>query len=219
MMSNQTKKVSKPKVKRKYDTSSIIIIGGIIIILIPCLFLAFILFDAFTNTGKPISGDRFANDLNPAITKENQKTIETRLKENPKIEKVSVKLAAATFGIYLDTLDTLTVEEVAKIVNETYSIVTEELPEATYFTFNNNMKMYDLSINVYNLAKPAETDNYIYYVLTKNSTMEKPLSELKSQPIDAALAEELRQDVIDRNKPKEPVATDAPVVGGNNNEE
>ena len=54
--------------------------------------------------------------------------------------------------------------------------------------------MYDLSINVYNYIA-SDNDGMMYYILTKNSNMEKFSIQLVSDPVDEQLAKELRGEL------------------------
>ena len=73
--------------------------------------------------------------------------------------------------------------------------------------------MYDLEVHVFNQNKDTE-NNFVYVIETKTSSMEAPIVQLVSEPIDAELAESLRQDVENRNNPTPtPAETDEMTVG------
>lgn len=73
-----------------------ILIVGLVLIAIPCAILGWILISASMDTGKPINGDRFKGDLDPAITKDQLSEIESRIKAENQVEKVTVELTTAT---------------------------------------------------------------------------------------------------------------------------
>ena len=75
------------------------------------------------------------------------------------------------------------------------------LDPSVYFSQHDDMKMYDLEIHVYTQDSDADADNFVYVIETKTSSMDAPVTQLVSEPIDAALAEELRQKVEERNNP------------------
>ena len=62
------------------------------------------------------------------------------------------------------------------------------------------MKMYDMEIHVYTLPERTDTEgeNFVYVIDTKTSNMAEPEKQTVSKAKDPAVAEQLRQDVIDR---------------------
>lgn len=217
---SQNKKVKKTskKGKRKLDrTSKIILIGGSVI-LIPFIIFGLILLSATFNTGKPIFGDRFKGDLDPAISKANISDIESKVKSESGVDGVSVKLFSATLRVYVDVTDSASEEEAQRIADTTYEKVMSVLPAGTYFTLSDGKKMYDLEIHVYNLAKDRDSDSFVYVIKTKNSTMGSPIDQVVSKPIDAELAQELRDDVENRKNPTPTPNEDEMTVGGSEEE-
>ena len=82
-------------------------------------------------------------------------------------------------------------EEAKQLTNDAYNSVNSVLPVKTYFTATESMKMYDLTINVFN--KIGNDDGtMVYYLLTKNSKMSEPGVQLVSKPLDEELAKQLR---------------------------
>lgn len=213
----QKKKTSKSskKNKRKLDrTSKIILIGGAIIV-IPFIIFGFILLSATFNTGKPIFGSRFKGDLNPAITNGNMSDIKASLKAESGVDKVDVELTSATLRVYVDITDTANKEDAQKMADKAYDAIVKVLPSETYFTLREGMKMYDLEIHVYNLSKDRDSESYVYVIKNKSSTMAEPRSQVVSEPLDAELAQQLRDDVENRNNPTPtPSDSDSMTVGG-----
>lgn len=64
-----------------------------------------ILLSAYINTGKPINGNRFMNDLDPAIENSQITTINDSIKGISGVEKVDIILRTATFRVYVDVKD------------------------------------------------------------------------------------------------------------------
>ena len=96
------------------------------------------------------------------------------------------------------------------IAEQVYDVVTKELPVSTYFTKSNDgMKMYDLSVTVYNYIPDGSADPSWYsYVITKNSSMADKQGQYVSEAQDENLAAELRgeatqnTDTYDTNEQK-----------------
>ncbi len=208
------KKKTVKKSKRKLDRTSKIILIGSAIIIVPFLIFGFILLSATFNTGKPIFGDRFKGDLDPAITNANMSDISAKIKSESGVEKVDVELASATLRVYVDISDSASKEDATKIANAAYDAVTSVLPAGTYFTLRDNMKMYDLEIHVYNLSKDRDSDNFVYVIENKSSTMTEPRIQVVSDPLDAELAQQLRDDVENRKNPTPTPDDDEMTVGG-----
>ena len=177
--------------KKRLSKSALVVIIGLIIIAIPVLVFAYILISAAMQTGSPVIGSRFDNDLNPKITSADISAVKTDLEKLPNVEKVDIVLQTAQFRVNIDTKDDISKEAAEELANSAYDTVNRKLPVNTYFTINGTMKMYDLAVNVYNKIE-EDSDSMIYYLLTKNSNMEKASLQLVSEPVDAQLASELR---------------------------
>ncbi|MDO5085270.1 MAG: hypothetical protein Q4D47_02385 [Erysipelotrichaceae bacterium] len=201
---SQTKK-SKPKMRR--SKVRIFIFVGILIILIPFIILGVILIQASMSTGKPILGDRFKNDLNPAITSEQLKEISTKIKGQSNVDSVDVSLKTATLRVYVDVSDTSSEQQVMDMSKSAYQDVISILDVNTYFTQHDGKEMYDIEIHAYNQEKNTE-ENFIYVITNKNSSMEKEHSQVVSKALDPELAQQLRDDVIERENKKKQKATE-----------
>lgn len=201
---SQTKK-SKPKMRR--SKVRIFIFVGILIILIPFIILGVILIQASMSTGKPILGDRFKNDLNPAITSEQLKEISTKIKAQSNVDSVDVSLKTATLRVYVDVSDTSSEQQVMDMSKSAYQDVISILDINTYFTQHDGKEMYDIEIHAYNQDKNTE-ENFIYVITNKNSSMEKEHSQVVSKALDPELAQQLRDDVIERENKKKQKATE-----------
>lgn len=212
-MSQNRKKVKKTG-KRKLDrTSKIILIGGAIIV-IPFIIFGFILLSASFNTGKPIFGDRFKGDLDPAITSANKSDIINKIKSESGVEKVEVELSSATLRVYVDITDSASAQDAQAMADKAYDDVMSILPASTYFTLQDGKKMYDVEIHVYNLAKDRDSDSFAYVIKNKSSNMETARSQIVSEPLDAELAQQLRDDVENRKNPTPTPSDGDMTVGG-----
>ena len=87
--------------------------------------------------------------------------------------------------------------------DEIYGVITSVLDPSVYFTQADGKKMYDLEIHVYNLKDNRESDEFVYVIETKTSGMESPLKQTVSEPIDAELAQSLRDAVEERKAAEE----------------
>ena len=177
----------------------------LLVILIPLIILAWILLTSLETKGEPIVGERFNNQLNPAISKEQ----ETSLKDifvSSEFESVQINLKSATLRVNINTIDNLTIEQIGAIIDDAYTKVDAVLPIATYFTNKvekeSITKMYDLEIHVYNYLPTDENRNgYAYMILTKNASAEGIVKNIPSQAIDGGVVE----DLVNKPTESEPV--------------
>lgn len=217
MTTNKDKNTKQQTTKRKLSTSSIILIVGCIMIAIPFVILGVILIQAFFDTGVPIIGDRFEGDLDPAITSADQDEIVLKCGAIQNVEACTISLKTATVRLYVDTKDAISDEEATIVADAAYGVVTSRLSKDSYFTSTETKKMYDLEVHVYNSLDKADSDDYMYVVLNKSAKMLEPHTQIVSEPLDADLAEQLRNDVENRNNPK-PTAETEVEVGGEESE-
>lgn len=190
----------KEKGKKKISISTIIIIIGIIVICIPFAILGSILISASKATGTPVVGTRYENDLDPAITEEQIQRIESQIASDAQVEAVNIELVTATLRVYVDTQDSLDQEACEALVESVYNTVSSVLDIDTYFTKTSTKKMYDLEIHLYNNIDYADTEQYIYMITTKTSSMEGPSTQTVSVPKDPDVAAQLREDTYGTNE-------------------
>lgn len=214
---SQEKKISKTKTKRKLDTSMIIIVLGLVIIAIPFLVLGGILISDSLKTGTPISGDRFNADLDPAITEQDIKEVHQAVFNLNEVENAEVVLKTATLRVYLDTTDALSKEQAQTLAEEAYTKVTDLLSVSTYFSQQGTKKMYDLEIHVYNLTENRDSDEFVYVIANKSSSMEEKIVQIVSEPKDPELAQQLNEKEEAKNNPT-PTPESEMTVGGDNDE-
>lgn len=199
-MEKVNKKEKQVKGKKKLSKGALVLIISLIIILIPCLIFGGILIFAALESGKPVDGNRFKGDLNPAITSSNTSSIKNSIEALSGVEKCDIELTSAQYRVNVDTVDTLTDKQIEDLCVDIYNIVNKELPMATYFTASSSEKMYDLAVNVYNKID----DDNIYYILTKNSKMDT----YSVQCVSSAVDEELASDLRGENDIEEPTEKD-----------
>lgn len=217
---SQKKKAQKTVVKKKtkMDTATKIIIAGLIIIAIPFLVLGMILLSDSMKTGTPITGDRFKNDLDPAITTEDLNQIESSLSALNGVEEVETVLKTATLRIYLDTEDSKDAESLKALAEEAYQKVTSILSESVYFSQHDNMKMYDLEIHAYNLKENRDSEAFSYVIASKSSSMDQFMVQVVSEAKDPELAQQLREEAEAKNNPTPTPDDSEMTVGGQEQE-
>ena len=211
---------TKTRKRRKGNRTAVIFWVCLALILIPAGIFGWVLISAAMDTGKPVVGDRFKDDLNPAITKDQLADIKNDVKNVTGVESVDVQLASGTLRVYADIEDSASSDTVVARCSEVYNAVASVLDPAVYFSQHDNMKMYDVEVHVYNLAKDRDSDAFAYAIETKTSYMAEPVTQLVSEPVNAELAQQLRDAVEQRNNPTPtPEETDEMTVGGEDTEE
>lgn len=201
-MTETRRRVSRKKAKRRsLSVSSIILIFGSLLIITPFIVLGWILLSASLDTGTPILGDRYVGDLDPAISKSDISNVKKSVDGISGVEASSVELATATLRVYVDVEDSYSDTQASDVAKSAYDSVLGVLDVNKYFTQTDSKKMYDLEIHVYNLKKNRDQDNFSYVILTKTSSMSDSKIQVVSTPIDAELAQQLRDDVEARNNP------------------
>ena len=194
MSVKQSSEVKVKKKKKKLSRSALVLIIGMLIIAIPVIIFLSILGIAALQTGTPREGSRFDNDLDPEITSQQVESLKSDLKSLVAVEDLEVILSQGQLKIFIDTTDTLSEEDVDKILTNAYNKVNSALPISTYFTADGAKKMYDLQINVYTTAEasPIGSDSSRQYkLLHKNSTESTFAIDDLAHPKDPNLAAEL----------------------------
>lgn len=189
--------VEKKKNKKRLSSSQLAIVIGLVIIAIPVAIFAGILGISWLQTGSPRNGDRFKNDLNPTITSQDVKSLESDLASISNVEKVEVICEQGQLRIYIDCSDSLNSESVDTLLVNAYNKVNSNLSINTYFTSTDSKKMYDLLINVYTTSENVE--NREYKVLHKNASEEVYGIDDLAHPKDEKLVAELYQELEDTN--------------------
>ena len=219
---DQIIKDDKVKTKKK-SIAGIALIVGVVILAIPTLIFVWIIVSAAFVSG-PIEGNRFEDDLDPAITEEQISSISESLSKINVVENVEVNLTSATLRVYLDVSDSIVTDPINEepatddkgekeevktpnrdslyeVANDAYDIVADNLPISTYFNRTKERKMYDLEIHVYNSLDFVDDDKFLYVILNKSSNMDDTIINVVSEPLYPDLAEQLRDDEEKRNNP------------------
>ena len=199
---SQTKKEKKAKKKGRLDAASWIIIIGLLIIAVPCAAFLYILLSAQAATGTAISGDRFTGDLDPAITETQMANVVTSVETIEGVESAEVILKSATLRLYVDTLDEMTPEVAEGIANQAYEKLTEVCDPSVYFTQTASKKMYDIEVHAYNLTENRDSEEFVYVIVNKSSSMEAPIARLVSEPLDPELAAQLLEKLDRKLNPE-----------------
>lgn len=201
---NKEVQVKKQKQTKKHDWSYYAIIICLVLILIPSLWLGFTIVKASIESGKPLTGQRFANDHDPEITSDLQKKVEESLKESSEFESVSVSLKTATLRIQLKMKPDTSKEDASALIESAYDRAVEVLPVAEYFKTEGSKKQYDLEINLFNFTDVTKDNrgDFIYYQLVKNGNMEDKHIQLISESKDAELVERLKTEQAEAKEKK-----------------
>ena len=187
------------KTKNKNKKPHVVLGIVLIILLIPTILLGAILYSTLEDSSKPVIGQRYENELDPAITEENIKSLENTLTFD-NAEKVEINFKSARISILIDMKDDASKDTIKKTVTTAFEKVNEVLPIDTYFTNKvdgeTTTKMYDLQIDAYNVVSG---DEQIHYALTKTGASEDEIIQLVSSPKDKDVA----NDVMSQNDKKE----------------
>lgn len=201
MTQNKTKETARSlNKKKKTHRTGILFTICLILVLAPFVVLGWILFSSSMDTGTPVLGNRFEGDLDPAITKNQLNDVENAVKALGGQDNAFVTMTTATLRVYVDVADDANEETVNAKADEVYNTVASILDPAVYFTKTDSKKQYDLEIHVYTLPErtDAEGENFIYVIDTKTSNMAEPQKQTVSVAKDQAVADQLRQAVLDR---------------------
>lgn len=201
MSENKKKETARQiKKKRKTHATGILFTVCLILVLAPFVVMGWILFSSSMDTGTPVLGNRYEGDLDPAITKSQLEEVETAVKGLSGQDDAFVTMKTATLRVYVDIADDANVDTANAKADEVYNTVASILDPAVYFTKTDSKKMYDMEIHVYTIPErtDAEGENFVYVINTKTSNMSEPAKQTVSVAKDQAVADKLRQDVLDR---------------------
>lgn len=187
------------KMKMKKHKTGILFIVLLFLILLPFFYFSWVFISNYLDSRKPVIANRFKGDLNPAIKKEQLKNIDTLLAKIEGVQAHELHLKTATLRIYLDVNDDANEDTLKQKAQLAYQAVTSVLPNEKYFTKTQDKKMYDLEIHVYNVQND-KAENFIYLIETKNSAMKDPIQQIVSKPVDAKVAQSLRDEQKERDE-------------------
>ena len=115
-MENVNTKQKQIKKKKKMSKGGIVLLVGAIIILIPCLIFGGILLSAALETGNPVVGNRFNNDLNPSISSSATSSLENSIKALSGVEDCNIVLTSAQYRVNVDTIDSLATQRFNRLL-------------------------------------------------------------------------------------------------------
>lgn len=182
---------------------TVILISGLVVLLIPAITIGLVFLDAFEGTGSALVGNRFTNEMQEEISKDQIKQIETELEAINAMNKVNVNLLSATLRITVLTSNEISEEEIVALSETLLDKVFAIVPKEVYFTLNSSYKQYDFEMHVFNDRMVVEEENYLYVLSTLNSTMAEPIIQLVSNPVDPEFVAELYQSILDKIEQEE----------------
>lgn len=202
----------KNKKSRTKDWSFYAIIISLILLIIPTVFFGITLYRAYSETGNPVIGHRFDNDLKPKITSEDLSSLEDSFQDIEGVDGVDVQLQTATLRVYLDMGES-DKEAHKKATESAKEIIYESLNPEEYFTAFDSQLQYDYELYAHNELGEEMT----IYLLNKTSRMEKEHGQYLSDPVSAEMVEELWEIQDRRDNPEEevPAETEAAEEGEN----
>lgn len=182
------------KIKKK---PNYILIAGIIVILIPCIFLGYLLLGSQGNSDEPVEGSRFKHSLDPEISDSEVTAFKDSLSFDS-VDNIDVSLKSATLRININANDAITQDEALALLNTAYEAAIAKFPVETYFTNKTNSdesitKMYDLQVTVYNYIGKTdeEKEGQIQIIRTKNAAAESDVVDIVSTPKNPDVTENL----------------------------
>lgn len=170
----------------------------LVLIIAPFAILGWILVSSSMDSDKPVLGNRYEGDLDPAITKSDMENVSDAVSAIEGVESVDVEMPTATLRVYADINDDADSAAASAKADEVYNAVAGILDPSVYFTQTDTEKMYDLEIHVYNHLEDTDPETYVYVIKNKTSSMTDPKTQLVSEPLDAELAQSLRDAVTAR---------------------
>ena len=180
--------MTKKKKGLKLNFSNIVFALGILFILIPTSVIGVILIQSSMQTGNVIAGNRFANDLNPAITEDLQNLGKEAMQSVSGVEVVELNLKAATFRLTVTLPSGKDEANYLSLIENSLAKLNEAIPFDTFFNDTDSMKMYDLEVNY---VDALDNTKSIYYQVVKNANMDTWRIQNLMVPVNPELAAEL----------------------------
>ena len=177
----------------------------LILVLAPIVTLGWTAVSSIMDTHKPVFGNRYEGDLDPAITKEQIDSIDSAVAGIDGVEAEFSNMATATLRIYAKVSNTTAADAATAAAQKIYETVSEVLDPNVYFMQADGKKMYDLEIHVYNMNADEDrnADQFVYVIGTKTSNMKDPSYQTVSEARYPELAQQLRDDVAARKAQEE----------------
>lgn len=184
--STQTKK------KRKMPKHSKFLLFALLVAMIPFIWVAYLLIQASMQTGEPINGHRYLDDLNPPIVESHITQVETRLRGVEGVENVSVSLKGSTLRVVTDVQNDMSVDNAKKLGNLLRDEVFGVIDVKTYFTRSGVKKMYDLEIYLVDQFATKDVVPTLNVLVHKSSSMEVSTTDVLSEPRNKEYVESLK---------------------------
>ena len=199
----------KVKVRKKSHLTGVVFWICFLLLAVPVGILGWILLSSQQDSGAPVLGNRYDGDLDPAIHKTQLEQVEAAVQSIDGVESTFVTMPTATLRVYADIRDYDNAESANWIADQIYGKIASVLEPSVYFTQHDGKKMYDLEVHVYTTDN-GESDNFVYVIGTKTSSMEGMVNQVVSEPVDAEVAQKLRDSLNPQPEPEE----GGDIVGG-----
>lgn len=192
--------------KRTKDWSFYAIVICLIVIIIPAIYMGVSLYRAYTETGRPVIGHRFDNDLSPRIEDDDVSTLQSSLETIEGVDAVNVELTTATVRIYMQLPAESGNEIIAAKAHEAEALLFENLSREDYFTSLDSQLQYDYEIYAHDPLGEEAT----MYLLNKSSRMEEANAQYLSAPASQEMVDEIWaiQEELDNPTEEEDVIDD-----------
>ena len=202
----------KKNIFTKMLESKITTLIALVLLLTPVLGFGYIIYRDSSQTGEPVVGSRYDNNLEPKITEEQLSAVKASLIDE-KIIKSKVVLKSATLRVYIEVDKEDSKDSIKELASTVYEAVAESLPIETYFSNDGSRKMYDLEIHVYNNSTDRSSEEFIYYEIIKSSSIEERIEEFitdaKNEDFKAEVLENLEEKLNGPSEDDEESEADA----------
>ena len=191
--------MTKPNVKRKFrlSSSNLVLVTGLLFVLVPSLIIGTILLASTLQTGTVIRGNRFVNDLDPAIDQNLLSLTAEALETTEGFDLVELNLKAATLRVTLTVSADLDEKAQLELSERILSTIDAVLPFATFFSATDSKKMYDLEVLAYDQVENPST----YFSITKNALMEEAVLQDFLVPKNPVLVETIKANLAEKENP------------------
>lgn len=202
----------KKNIFTKMLESKITTLIALVLLLTPVLGFGYIIYRDSSQTGEPVVGSRYDNNLEPKITEEQLSTIKASLVDEMILSN-KVTLKSSTLRVYVEVAEETSKDSIKELAGSVYDLVTEKLPVETYFSNDGSRKMYDLEIHVYNNSTDRSSEEFIYYEIIKSSSIEERIEEFitdaKNEDFKAEVLENLEEKLNGPSEDDEESEADA----------
>lgn len=202
----------KKNIFTKMLESKITTLIALVLLLTPVLGFGYIIYRDSSQTGEPVVGSRYDNNLEPKITEEQLSTIKASLVDEMILSN-KVTLKSSTLRVYVEVAEETSKDSIKELAGTVYDLVTEKLPVETYFSNDGSRKMYDLEIHVYNNSTDRSSEEFIYFEIIKSSSVEERIEEFitdaKNEDFKAEVLENLEEKLNGPSEDDEESEADA----------